>query len=158
MRAQFSLHYFPSYILYLLSSTTSRCSYLYDTPKVFLLWVLQYVYALIYLCALVYSHGRIVASCLPTYPRSRHRQAPVLLVKPHTRAYGTRRPPMGPRHWVPVPGLAQDRVWPKAPAAQRLLPPIRFWPPRRTFRTIGALFHARFYNPPTPGDAFDRCP
>ena len=53
---------------------------------------------------------------------------------------------MGPRHWVPVLGLAQVRVWPKVSAAQRLLPPIRFWPPRRTFRTIGALFHARFYN------------
>mgnify|MGYP001466376784 CR=1 FL=1 len=53
---------------------------------------------------------------------------------------------MGPRHWVPVLGLAQIRVWPKVSAAQRLLPPIRYWPPRQTFRTIGTLFHARFYN------------
>ena len=47
---------------------------------------------------------------------------------------------MGPRCWVPVPGLVQDTSSPETASTY----PV--WPPMRAIRTIGALFHARFYN------------
>ena len=51
---------------------------------------------------------------------------------------------MGPRYWVPVPSLAQDTCSPETTSVYTV------WPPMRAFRTIGALFHARFYNVDTP--------